>query len=560
MNKLIAIWNNYWFENRPSKISLAAIRIAVYISILQSLQMIWSSTPAEFLSVQNSSRYSPVGLLQILGTHIPPVQFFIIVKYVALFSSLFALVGLLTFTSSLVSFISNQFLFCLLYSWGQPWTHAFNVIFLLQLVILFAPTGTIIAIDNLISRARNKINTTPNCKYVWVVRLAQLIVALMFFNGFFYKWLSSPIALRWAFSDSLRNIIISEFYQQKIAIPQYVVYILNHPFLYKLLALLNLITQFSIILSCVFVRKPWLRLFIAFLVVLEFAGFKLIMNLESYYWYWLAVVFVDWDYFIALLKRINISDYFSSKTITPRESTPTKFISFFILFFIAFYIVVAFNPRYGLQEKLKPYPFTRFALYNLIEAEKPYGKHLPLPEEQFLFKVYTDSLNGKASNFLDILFYQNSHYYYSEKNKSKFLIECKSALQKAGYNHVTSIALYKDYSEIAPYPYMPGLHLLAEGLQCKMDTLGTKYIVVHTFINNATHEPAISINFLGYDSNMVAKFFTQHDLSYSPAPIEFKYIKKNNIVLPFINKGYIRIEAYSKKSQPVPDVYYIEPG
>lgn len=225
--------------------------------------------------------------------------------------------------------------------------------------------------DNWLSKNRNKINSFSNRKYVWAVRLAQLTVALMFFNGFFYKWLSSPIALRWVFSDSLRNIIVSEYYYQKIAIPQYLIYILNHPFLYKLLALLNLITQLSIILSCVCVRKPWLRLFIAFLVVLEFAGFKLIMNLESYYWYWLAVVFVDWDYFIALLKKDNVKEYFSPKIILYQKSMVNKFITLFILFFIGFYIVVAFNPRYGLQEKLKPYPFTRFALYNLIEVEKP---------------------------------------------------------------------------------------------------------------------------------------------------------------------------------------------
>jgi hypothetical protein len=559
LNKVTSIWENYWFENSPAKISLACIRIAVYICILQSLAMIWDITnTGTFLRGQNSSWYSPVGILQLLGHNLPSVRFFIFIKYVALVSSLLALFGLFTIPSSIISFTSNQFLFCLLYSWGQPWSHGFNTIFLAQLALVFSPAADSISLDYFIKRIQNKLTRKPGWYYVWAVRLAQCIVVLMFFNGFFFKWVSSPILFRWAFSDNLRNTIVAEYLQQNMNIPSYLLYIINHPYLYKTIACLNLFSQFSAIFACVFVRKPWVRIVVALLVILELLGFDFVMHLGAPQWYALLAVFVDWDYFIARLKKVKNSNPQNYNSL--QKPGKKIIITTFITCFLSFYLLVAFNPWYGLQEKLKPYPFTRFAVYNSIEAQKPYNKHLSWPIEQFAFKVFIDSsFNPKSSLILNTGLYQMNNFYFSEKNKSKFLTACKTILQNSGFKHITSIQLYKDYSEIPPYPHNPQLHLLAEGLQCKMDSSGAKYILVHKSVDSLTHQLTISINFFGYARPLV-KFFIQNDLNHVPASVEFKRSAQNYITDSSINKDYIRIEVYSAKSQTFPDVYYIEPG
>lgn len=457
---------NYF--SRPSQYSIEVARIIFGVCsliIFQVKELVISGK--QVYESWNINNYYPKGILAIISPELPGIEWIDLCLSLQFLSAVLLIIGLFSRISLIINIFSNLILISLSESFTITWSHGFNLSLLAQMPFIFAPVGKQLSIDYYIYKffyKREPVKSN-NAMYLWMVNFS--IVAI-FLNAGFWKLFTTrnSISLQWALSDNLRNQIISCYSLYGKNIPEYLDLVVNTPWLYQLLALLNLFFQLSPFLSLFFLHKPLVRLFLGSFFAVEEIGLSIVMNLVDYHWLPLVLTFVDWDYF--LFKNNSGPNNFKTsifKNITNKVILAAYSIyifAFLALAFELFYFTHGISLNRG---QINSYPFSSYAMYSKLSitnhdgtfkrlsvAYKIYDKDLPLNADEI--KNIEKHLMGVFNSYWTINDYTNAHA--SINFIKKYIRENFNVM-------VDSIEIQRVLYEYVPYPEPAGIKPFIQG-------------------------------------------------------------------------------------------------
>lgn len=352
-------WHRYWFD-AGGRDALAMVRIAVATSVL----MVLLELAAQPVLVAPAAVYRPVGIWMLLGPAPPPEGLVVALWALAGASTVAMLLGVASRLATAVSFVTALAITSLSYSGAPTWSHGHNVVFLAQLALLGGRCGDALSVDAYLRR-RAPIHVEHG--YQWSLRLVQLAVALMFVTACYHKLRAGGFTLAWATSDNLRHHLLARYDLVGLPRPAIADWLLEEAWRYRTAAGLNLISQASPLLAIVFVRRPWVRAFVATMFLIEGIAIDQLLGLPNPHWLPLAAVFVDWDRLFARFGR----------TAPPasRWPLPRRRIHAFAIAFLVYDLALSFIPK--LDHRLNTYPFTAFQMFATVRAAPPWDEHRP---------------------------------------------------------------------------------------------------------------------------------------------------------------------------------------
>jgi len=373
-------WNRTWFGVR-APLSIEILRVAMAVALLGCWQLMTVPDYGGLLARYPEGAYRPLGLLRLFGGDPPPVWCLESLKWVALVGGVFALVGLFTRPSLVVTTLSMCLLVGFREAFGKSWHHSYTPVLVAAVAFMFAPAGRRFAVDAFLRRRRSlpRLPDPP----IWPVLLVQVAAALLFFNAVYWKFVRA--GFHWALSDSLRHHILAEFDwagHQRTALADYLV---HHELAWKAAALANMVTQAVPIAACFLIRRPRLRALCGLFFLIETVLLDLVMDLPNYQLLPLVVVFVDWDRFVQWLRRLSKPP---EPTPEPPDMTPRarRRASAFIALFLFANLVVAFSPR-GFDIFLNLYPLSQYPMFSQARAKEPYDVHQSWEYETIRFSI-----------------------------------------------------------------------------------------------------------------------------------------------------------------------------
>jgi hypothetical protein len=385
-------WQRYWFAE-GGRGAAAIVRMAIAAAVLMTL---WRLATLSTVHLPGPPElYRPVGMWMLLGRTPPPVVVVDALWALAWGGTVAMLVGLYTRVATAVSCAAALALVSLSFASSASWSHQYNVVFLAQIAFLGARGGDVLSIDAMIRRWRRLPPVEVARGYQWSLRLVQLAVALMFAGAAFHKLLHGHFTLRWALSDNLRNQLLVRYDLAGLARPALADWIINDVWRYRVVAVLNLISQSLPILACFFVRRPLLRALTGGFFLLEVIALDQVVGLWNPHWLPLAAVFVDWDRLWGAVARS-----YEHPPATPADWRPPLTRRIFIIAFIVYDAVTALVPT--ADQKLNTYPFSGFPMFATVRARAPYDEHQPytIPGDQF--EVISDRpLTERQQSWLD---------------------------------------------------------------------------------------------------------------------------------------------------------------
>lgn len=270
--------------------------------------------------------------------------------------------------------------------------------------------------------------------------------------------------------------------------------------------------------ACFLFKYPALRLIAGSFFVAEILGLKYVMSMDLSFWLPLSVVFVDWDWVIRMIPRLNwphplpISSH--------RMSFRMIAISIWCIAFAGYhaYVGVA-HPNLD----NKTYPFTSFPIYSSILAKKPYNAHQSyeitssvydlfgpkLPDGQALFQMYANFYTIWHVTALDDL-----------ESQMKALNQWHQAMGFA----VEKTVLYKAIYQVQAYPAPSSPKIILKGRRAERTAEG--------------HFRGISTIHGRTDEGQ--SYFDLHHTGFKNPSFRFAYIQNRNL---YFNPTISRIEG-----------------
>jgi len=463
-------WQRYWFAD-GGRWSAAALRIAIATSVLWTLHRLATLSTVHIPGAPEL--YRPVGMWMLFGHLVPPEPVVWALWAIAFGATALMLVGLFSRASTAVSFVAALALASASFSSSATWSHQYNVVFLAQLALLGARCGDALSLDAVIRRRRGLPPRDVARGYQWSVRLVQLAVALMFTGAALHKIGHSPLALRWALSDNLRHQLLVNFDLAGSPRPAVADWLLGDVWRYRIAAMLNLVSQASPILACIFIRRPIVRALAGGFFLIETIALGLVVNLWNLHWLPLVAVFIDWDRLLAWVTRRAPP----SPPAAPDGWTPPRAPRIFIAVFVAYDVVTAFIPR--LDQWLNTYPFSSFPMFSSVRAREPYSEHLPYTVPGDSFEVLSDRpLDDHAQRWVDHMnrrLYRVTDPVVFEKRLAAILTDVKRRFGEFGIHGIRHhLALFE--APAYPAPARFELHRIA--VVGELDAGGTFHTVL----------------------------------------------------------------------------------
>ena len=386
-------WQRYWFAE-GGRWSVAVLRIAIATSVLLTLQRLATLSTVHIPGPPEL--YRPVGLWMLLGHVVPPGFVVTILWGLAVGATIAMALGLCARASTAVSFVAALALASGSFASSATWSHQYNVVFLAQLALLGARSGDALSLDAVIRRWRGLPGRDVPRGYQWSVRLVQFAVALMFAGAAFHKILHGHFTLRWALSDNLRHQLLVTYDLAGNPRPAIVDWIIDDVWRFRTVAVLNLISQSTPILACLFVRRPLVRALGGGFFVLETVALGLVVNLWNLHWLPLVAVFIDWERLVGFVTRRPPPE----PPPTPPGWAPPRAARRFVLAFVIYDVVTALVPT--IDQRLNTYPFSAFPMFATVRARAPYDQHLPYAVPGDRFDAIADRpLDAHAQRWID---------------------------------------------------------------------------------------------------------------------------------------------------------------
>lgn len=480
--------NAYWCRQGGGT-ALAICRIFLFITLyfhafLENSAPIIShvGSVAEYYTQVPLASYTPKGLVQLFWNSPPPAQFVDMIIIIARWSTLFAIVGLFTRISMILSVLSISFIISLFFSWEPYWSHGNNVELLAGIAMMFGRAGDTLSVDALIRWFRGQkpaeVMSKHEGHYWWPCLLAQFAVALFYFAGFYSKF-SGPdwnFNFDWVFSSNLRNSLALPWNIRGFEMPWNVVFVTSHPFVWKAVAFGHFITQAFPILACFLIARPMARLFEGLIFGAGVLMLGFFMNIWNLPWLFLMAFFVDWEFFIHKFKSYfkNIKIFSSTPRLQPATLNPKKLPFRFIYAFLIFYCATFL---FRLSAHHLMYPFSAMTFYFGIEARKPYDQHIHYSYMygQLTFEKGAEEQEIKIFPFANV-------YYISALQNNVLLDERISAIQSVSNGHKVQTAssdfvnLYATVFQIPPYPHPAKASVAHRALVSSLDVKNNKVL------------------------------------------------------------------------------------
>jgi hypothetical protein len=472
-------WERYWFAD-GGRYSLAILRIAVAIAVWKSLTILQGTWPASAPGgVSPSELYRPIGPWLLAGHYIPGRELIDVLWIVAKVATVAMAIGLVSRVATVISFVAATALASLYFSGSPSWSHEHNVVFLAQLALLGGRTGDALSADALIRRLRRLPPRDEPGAYQWSIRLAQIAIALMFASGMFHKvWRGAP-SLAWVFSDSLRHHLLVQFDARGMPRTAVGDWLLQSVWRYRTAAMLNLISQTLPLVGCFLVRRPLLRLACGCFFVLETLGLAFVMDLWNLHWLPLAVVFVDWEWLIGLVRRTR-----PARSPSPPLAGSTRrrrAASAYIIAFLALDVYTSFWRR--VDQQLGTYPFTGFPMFATIRARKPYSEHLPYSYAAgHVALVASQPVAPSIEELLDRAY--SKSFRVRDREQLHLLLEGILGHARQLHPSTTGVRLYYTILEVPAYPAPARVDRRLIALLGELDTGGT----FHSLLGRARKE------------------------------------------------------------------------
>jgi hypothetical protein len=367
-------WQRYWFAP-GGRHGAAVVRIAIASSVLWTLWRLQGDGLIADPDSAPAGLYHPVGLLMLLGRSAPSPGLVQAMTTIAWVATGLMLVGVWSRTSTVVSWCAAVSVACYQVSFTPTWSHHNNLPFLVQLAFFGSRSGDVWSVDAWWRQRRKLPPLDVPGGYQWSLRLVQIAVGLMFFSAAMAKWFFGHFTLAWALSDNLRHQLLARF--DWIGIPRTAVadWIIDDVWRYRVAAALNLLAQVTPLTAAFFVHRPRLRALLGSMFLVEVLALGLVMALWNVHWLPLWAVFVDWDRLRGWWQaRRSASSAAGAEaaggpavTLPPRARAASVFVGLFLLYDA----VVAF----GLNQRLRTYPFSAYPMFGYVRAKRPYDQH-----------------------------------------------------------------------------------------------------------------------------------------------------------------------------------------
>jgi hypothetical protein len=386
-SRAIGALERYFF--RPGgELGIAFTRVALFVGVyLSYTRLPFGHGGVEaWLASVSPTAYAPKGIVQLFWAEPPPAAFVEFMLVVAQASTIMAIVGLLTRPAMVASVISVWFLHGLGYSFVFGWSHPHNVVILAGLAFMFGRAGDRLSLDAVICRWRGQSPPPERVQdgtYMWPLLLGQAATALFYFGAGFAKLVGREYGfeLTWIFSDSLRNMLIQPWFVDDLPLPWYVALAASHPLLWQLTAFGHLVCQFTPLLACFAIHRPYVRLAEGLVFVAGVILLGLFMGFWNEQWLFLLAFFIDWDFFfggIGWLRRGPApgSGLPVRRAAANRSGARLAFArSAVLLWAVAFlaFFVATFTLRLGWTHRF--YPFSNLDFFATPYALEPYGEH-----------------------------------------------------------------------------------------------------------------------------------------------------------------------------------------
>jgi uncharacterized membrane protein YphA (DoxX/SURF4 family) len=388
----VSRWQRYWFAE-GGRWSAAVVRIAIAASVLMTLHRL--STLSTVRIPGPPDQYRPIGVWMMFGHLVPPGWVVTALWGLAIGATLLLLVGLWSRASAAVSCAAALALTSASFSSSQSWSHQYNVVFLAQLASLGARGGDALSLDAWIRRWRGRPPLDVPRGYQWSLRLVQFAVALMFAGAAFHKLLHGHFTLRWALSDNLRHQLLVAYDLAGLPRTAAADWLIDDAWRFRTAAVLNLISQASPILACIFVRRPLIRALAGGFFVVETVALGLVINLWNPHWLPLAAVFIDWERLAAAITRRTVA-----APPVPDGWTPPLAARSYVIAFVIYDAATAIIPT--LDQRLNTYPFSGFPMFATVRARQPYDQHLPYTVSGDHFEALSDRpIDERAQRWID---------------------------------------------------------------------------------------------------------------------------------------------------------------
>jgi hypothetical protein len=204
MRTVVRAWERFWFAPQ-SATDLSICRVLFFGGLLYQRWKIDSGPWTEL----DEAFWFPLRIFQTLHLPLlsaPNLGALDTIWLVALAASC---IGLLTRVSTTVAFVVGAYLIAIPHNFGKTYHSDAVIVFMLGALAL-SRCGDKWSVDAWVRQRGRSAEPPPSGEYRWPIRVAWLLVVLLYFAAGISKIRNG--GLPWVFSDSFRNILLAHHY------------------------------------------------------------------------------------------------------------------------------------------------------------------------------------------------------------------------------------------------------------------------------------------------------------------------------------------------------------
>ncbi|MEE9130451.1 MAG: hypothetical protein V3T84_10565 [Phycisphaerales bacterium] len=511
---LLVRTQRYWC-GKGFQLSYGMCRIAICLAMMATFREFAAGDIARWLATQNPKIYDPVGILGLFGGTPPPAEFFVACQWVFRVSVWLMALGLLTRTSSAFCVTSLMTVVSLKYSFSSGWSHGEPPVLLPALALLFGPKVPVFSLDYALRHFVRKEHIVDDARARRAVLLGQCAIALILFNAALYKiWLGNQEFFAWVYSDSLRNILIYQYWVLGQPLPDFLEFVASHTWAYKGAALGNMLTQTLPLAACFLLRRPILRALCGLAFAVETLALGAVMQIWNPHWLLLCVFFIDWDWLSAVLRRRFVGHTTKPPSTSAAQPNSGWRQLVFPLSFVALFVFVAFIHR---EQRRYTFPFTAFPMYSIVYDNKPFGQHKPYYLFGSQWRWQSDPpLPPAAQRWVWTNYYSLP---WGGGSPHETVKQITATLQQMYNLKITGVELSSTIFEIAPFPETE----VHPGATAKFYAfaVGNEQQYLGTRVGYEKGRYFVELNLVGFDNpNFQFAYFAGFTKQLEPLPAE----------------------------------------
>ncbi|HEX8912998.1 MAG TPA: hypothetical protein VF796_11610 [Humisphaera sp.] len=200
--------------------------------------------------------FKPVWVFERLHLPVLPTTGLLVFEVVWKLAMLLACLGLFTRVATAVAAVGALYLLGLPFNFGKVY-HLASIIIFTMTILAFSRCGDGVSLDALIRRKRGLPPPAPSGDYRWPVRMAWVLMAVLFFNAGMAKAIRGPL-VPWIFSENMAILMTQRHYMNADSMPplSWGLIVAEHKPLYVLFAASSVLAEIFCFVA-LFLRNPY---------------------------------------------------------------------------------------------------------------------------------------------------------------------------------------------------------------------------------------------------------------------------------------------------------------